>query len=376
VTICYVGITNDEPRDDVKRAVNAPWLAVAPAHRPAFPSDYRPGVGIIGCGGIVKLAHLPAYTAYDVGVVGVFDPASEATEHIRAQFPVVGQVFTSVEELLADPRIDVVDIATHPGVRRELIAQAIDAGKHVLSQKPFAVDLPAARAMVEHAERKGVRLAVNQNGRWAPPWRVATLLIEDGRVGEVCAVTHLFEHDFDWTVGTPYDEIEHFVLYDFAVHWIDITRCWLADKLVATVSAREYRTPAQPAGQKAPWGALVGVDYTDGSSAVIRSVGVSTRRPGNPFWVHGTEGTIRGSIRKQTDFVELERDRASVRYALCGEWLPDGFAGTMAELSSAIAEDREPFNSARHNLLTLELTLAACRSAEEGGRPVALAEVG
>ena len=127
----------------------------------------------------------------------------------------------------------------------------------MLSQKPFAVDLTAARAMVEHAERKGVRLAVNQNGRWAPPWRVATLLIEDGRVGEVCAVTHLFEHDFDWTVGTPYDEIEHFVLYDFAVHWIDITRCWLGDKTVATVSAREYRTPAQAAGQKAPWGALV-----------------------------------------------------------------------------------------------------------------------
>lgn len=349
---------------------------MAPAHRPAFPSDYRPGVGIIGCGGIVKLAHLPAYTAYDVDVVGVFDPAPEATEHIRQQFPVVGQVFTSVDELLSDPRIDVVDIATHPGARRELIAQAIEAGKHVLSQKPFAVDLTAARAMVEHAERKGVRLAVNQNGRWAPPWRVATLLIEDGRVGEVCAVTHLFEHDFDWTVGTPYDEIEHFVLYDFAVHWIDITRCWLGDKTVATVSAREYRTPAQAAGQKAPWGALVVVDYTDGASAVIRSVGVSTRRPGNPFWVHGTEGTIRGSIRKQTDFVELERAGASVRYSLCGEWLPDGFAGTMAELCSAIAEDREPFNSARHNLLTLELTLAACRSAEEGGRPVALVEVG
>ena len=74
--------------------------------------------------------------------------------------------------------------------------------------------------------------------------------------------------------------------------------------------------------------------------------------------------------------MELERDGASVRYSLCGEWLPDGFAGTMAELCSAIAEDREPFNSARHNLLTLELTLAACRSAEEGGRPVALVEVG
>jgi hypothetical protein len=44
----------------------------------------------------------------------------------------------------------------------------------------------------------------------------------------------------------------------------------------------------------------------------------------------------------------------------------------MGELVSSIAEEREPYNSARHNLLSLELTLAACRSAEEDGRPVAI----
>jgi hypothetical protein len=54
--------------------------------------------------------------------------------------------------------------------------------------------------------------------------------------------------------------------------------------------------------------------------------------------------------------------------------MPDGFAGTMGELCSAIAEDREPFNSGRHNLLSVELTLAACRSAELDGAPVAVGE--
>ena len=349
--------------------------ASVPPYRPSFPSGYRPGIGIIGCGEIVKLAHLPAYTEYDVDVVGVYDSSPEATDGIQSRFPVVGQVFESVDDLLADPRIDVVDIATHPDVRRDLIERAIGAGKHVLSQKPFAVDLAAARDLVERAEERGVCIAVNQNGRWAPPWRIATLLIEQGRIGDVCAVTHLFEHDFDWTVGTVFDEIEHFVLYDFAVHWVDITRCWFQDKTVAAVSAREYRTPAQPSGQKAPWGALIVVEYADGSNAVIRSVGVSTRRPGNPFWVHGTEGTIRGSVRKGTDFVELEHGDAIVRYPLDGEWLPDGFAGTLAELCSAVTEEREPFNSARHNLLTLQMTLSACRSAEEDGRPVSLDEI-
>jgi predicted dehydrogenase len=346
-----------------------------PAYQPSFPPSHRPGVGIIGCGHIVKLAHLPAYAAYGVDVVGVYDSSAEAVDGIQSRFPVVGRVFESVDELLADPRIEVVDIATHPAVRRGLIERAIEAGKHVLSQKPFAVDLAAARELVEMAESRGVRLAVNQNGRWAPPWRIATLLLEQGHVGEVCAVTHLFEHDFEWTVGTAYDEIEHFVLYDFAVHWIDITRCWLHEKTAMSVSAREYRTPMQRPGQHAPWGALVTVDYADGSSAVIRSVGLATHRPGNPFWIHGTKGTIRGSIRKGTDFVELERQGVVQRYSLEGEWLPDGFAGSLGELCTAIVEGREPYNSARHNLLSLQMTLAACRSADEDGRPVALDEV-
>jgi hypothetical protein len=73
-----------------------------------------------------------------------------------------------------------------------------------------------------------------------------------------------------------------------------------------------------------------------------------------------------------SEVVELERDGATTRYQLDGTWNSRGFAGTMGELVTAIAEGREPSNSARHNLLSLELTLAACRSAEEDGRPVAV----
>jgi predicted dehydrogenase len=348
----------------------------APPHRPSFPSGYRPGIGIVGCGGIVQLAHLPAYTKYELDVVGVFDRAHEATNGVRDRFPIVGHVFESLDELLARPEIDIVDIATPTAVRAELVLRALEAGKHVLSQKPFALDVAMARRLIEEAERRAVLLAVNQNARWAPPWRVATVLVEQGEIGDVSAVTHLYEHDFDWTIGTAYDEMEHFVLYDFSMHWLDITRCWLAEKPVSAVRAVEYRAPTQRPGQTAPWGLWVVVEHADGSNALIRSVGTATGRPGNPFWIHGSEGTIRGSVRKGTDFVELERDGSSVRFSLEGEWLPDGFAGAMAELCTAIAEDREPYNSARHNLRSLQTTLAACRSAEEDGRPVALDEVG
>jgi predicted dehydrogenase len=352
--------------------------AEAPAvdYRPSFPSGYRPGVGLVGCGDIARTWHLPAYRAYGVDVVGVFDPDPEATEKVREAFPIVRRVFASLDELLADPEVEIVDIATRPDVRPELIRRAVEAGRHVLAQKPLALDVGAARAVVDEAERLGVRVAVNQNGRWAPPWRIATLLVERGAVGDVLSITHLHDRHLPPLVGTHFDELEHFVIYDYSVHWIDISRCWLDGREVAAVRARDYRTPDQPPETRSPWGAWVEIEYADGASALIRSIGQArTGRPACPFWIHGTEGTIRGSVLLGSDFVELDRDGVVSRYVLEGAWYPDGFAGTLGELVTAISQSREPFNSARHNLLSLRLTLAACRSAEESSRPVALDEI-
>jgi predicted dehydrogenase len=343
-------------------------------HRPSFPQHYCPGIGIVGCGGIVRSSHLPSYARYGQRVVGVYDVRPEAMVGIREQFGV--ETFGELAELLSHPEVEIVDIATHPDVRPALIRDALAAGKHVLAQKPLAEDLDTARELVEEAERRGLRLAVNQNGRWAPAWRVATLLVEQGAIGDVVAVTHLYDHNYGFTLGTVFDEIRHLVLYDYSVHWFDITRCWLEGKTATTIRAREYRTPNQPRKSTARWGAWATIEYDDGSNALIRGVGGSaTTRPSKPFWIHGSEGTIRGRVLGSgpvpgSELVELERDGARTRFELEGTWNSQGFAGTMGELVSSIAEEREPYNSARHNLLSLELTLAACRSAEEDGTPV------
>jgi predicted dehydrogenase len=345
-------------------------------YRPSFPPDYTPGIGIIGCGGIAKAWHLPAYAKYGVDVVGVFDPVPEATNGVQGQFPFVRRVFPSLDELLSDPGLDIVDIATGPDVRLDLMRRAIEAGKHVLAQKPLALDHRAAREVVEEAERRGVRVAVNQNGRWSPPWRIATLLIEEGAIGDVVAVTHMLDKPLPPLVGTHFDAVEHFTIFDYFVHWIDISHCWLDGKTVAAVRAREYRPPNQPVAAKSPWAAWVEVQCDDGTDGMIRLEGdARTNRPSCSFWIHGAEGTIRGSVLLDSDFVELERDGVNTQFALEGAWYPDGFAGTLGELVTAIAEDREPYNSARRNLLSLRMTLAACRSAEERSRPVSLDEI-
>jgi predicted dehydrogenase len=314
---------------------------------------------------------LPAYARYGLPVAAVYDIRPEATEGIMEQFE-IGRVAESFEEILSDPSIEVLDIATFPEQRIPLVRQALEAGKHVLSQKPLAPDLDSARSLVELADRQGRRLAVNQNGRWAPAWRAATRLIELRAIGELISVTHLIDRSYRWTIGTHFEVIPRWAIYDYAVHWIDISRTWLGDRRPDSVRARDYRTPNQPPESLTPWGLTIEIDYEDGASVVIRGTGGEPVEPeGHPFFVNGTAGKLRGSVLGN-DALEAFRSGESHRYELEGAWYPDGFAGTMGELLTAIAEDREPSNSARHNLLSLELTLAAVQSADRDGALVSV----
>lgn len=337
-------------------------------YRPHFPNSSRDiGIGIVGFGSVARKWHLKAYEKHGLKVVGVCDISHQATALAHA---LKIRVFESLDELLAHPEIQVVDIATRPVDRTKLIREALRAGKHVLAQKPLATDLGDAYSIVDEAERMGLKVAVNQNGRWAPPWRYASLLISAGAIGQVQSVTHFYDTRMSW-VPNPLHGSSHFFIYDYSIHWIDITRCWLEDKKPLKVQAQDMLASQQSTDGRMMATMWLLIEYTDRTNAMIRGVGCAPSHTGHPFWVHGTEGVIRGSVDcKEGDYLELEKNGDSVRYDLHGNWFPDGFAGTMGELLTSVVEDREPSNSARHHLLTLEITLAACQSSDEGGRAV------
>ena len=150
----------------------------------ALPRRPRRASRSSGAGTIAQSAHLPAYEQHGVGVTGVWSRSPATTATVRERFPFVGRVYASAEELLADPEVRYVDLATGPEGRLEWIEAAVDAGKHVLAQKPLTLsadDLARLPAVLARADAAGVRVAVNHNGRWAPPWRAATLLLRARR---------------------------------------------------------------------------------------------------------------------------------------------------------------------------------------------------
>jgi len=353
-----------------------------PDTAPRFPRN-RSGVAVLGCGKVAQSAHLPAYRDHGVGVTGVWSRRPETTASVREQFPFVPRVYGSADELLADPEVRFVDIATGPDQRLHWIEAALSAGKHVLAQKPLTLaagDLERLPAVLAQADAAGLRVAVNHNGRWAPPWRAATVLIRQGAVGEVVGVTHLHDKALPPLVGTGFDDVPHMLLTDYLLHWVDITRCWLADGssdargAVTSVRATDSRLPNQPDHSRNPWSATISLTAGSGATATVRIAGSAiASEPGCPFWIHGTAGTLRGSVLLDSDTLQLDDGQQLTDVRLRGAWFVDGFAATMGELMCAVEEGRQPEHAAADAAESVRLVLAARNSAEQGGAPIDVA---
>ena len=111
----------------------------------------------------------------------------DAADGVLSRTPIATDDF---ESLLRRDDIEVFDITPHPAERVPLVEAALKAGKHVLSQKPFVVDLDTGERLVELADKNGVKLAVNQNGRWAPHFAYMREAVRAGLVGDLVSSPH------------------------------------------------------------------------------------------------------------------------------------------------------------------------------------------
>ena len=349
------------------KAAGGEYTAPDLPYQPRDPKSYRPAIGMIACGGITE-THCKAYKKAGYNIVALCDLIEERAQKRRKQFFPKAAVTTDYRELLERPEIEVVDIATHPRERLPLIEAALLAGKHVLSQKPFVLDLDQGERLVRLADERGLRLAVNQNGRWAPHFSYIRQAVKAGLIGEVISV-HMGVHwDHSWTRGTPFEKINDLVLYDFAIHWFDILSHLIGDRKVHRVTASKTRALGQPIDP--PLLAQAMVELDGGQASLVFDAYIRHGSMDRTF-VGGTQGSLSSlgpDLGNQS--VTITTAKGSATPILQGAWFTDGFHGTMGELLCAIEENREPLNSARENLKSLALCFAAIASASEGAPKV------
>jgi predicted dehydrogenase len=332
-------------------------------YRPPMPKRYRPRIGLIGCGGITE-NHLTAYKHAGWDVVALCDVVEECARTRQAAFFPEAACVADYRELLARDDVDVIDIATHPEERVTIIEAAAKAKKHILSQKPFVLDLDVGERLVELAEAEGVKLAVNQNGRWAPHFSYMRHAVDRGYIGTVSSVEFSIHWDHNWVKDTVFNKIEHLILYDFAIHWFDMACVFFGTREALQV----YAAVEHSAGQQATPALLAHAAVTfDGGLATFAFNADTVHGQEDRTTVIGSKGTMRSvgpGLTQQA--VTLYTAEGHAAPALEGCWFPDGFQGAMGELLCAIEEDREPWHSARANLRSLALCFAAVESATTG----------
>ena len=283
--------TNDKTDDytigkaDPNREIPAPELP----YQPRDPKEYRPKIGMIACGGITH-HHLTAYKAAGYDVAILCDLNEERARRRQAEFYPDAAITTDYRDVLDNPEIEVVDIATHPPERLPLVEAALRAKKHVLSQKPFVTNLDNGERLVALADEMGVRLAVNQNGRWAPHFGYLREAVKAGLIGDLLSA-HLGVHwDHTWCKGTPFEQIYDLVFYDFGIHWFDFLATVIGDRAITRVQASRSRAASQE--MMPPMLAQTIIEFDGGQASLTLDAQIK-HGPQDRTYLGGSAGTIR-----------------------------------------------------------------------------------
>lgn len=331
-------------------------------------TDY--GIGSVGCGGIVQYAHMPAYKKAGFRAVAAYDLNRANAEKVAADnsIPVV---YDSLDELLADPAVDIVDIAVMPWSQLEIVEKVAAAGKHMLCQKPLSDDFSQAVRIVELAEAAGVKQAVNHQMRWDAGIAASRDIINRGLIGvptdsQIQVSCETPWHMWPWLASAARLEVMY-----HSIHYIDATRSLFGTPEWVTSRHARFADQGNVRGETKT---ITIMDYANGLQAMVAVNHYNLH--GETFATFrfiGTEGAIEGTIGLMYDYpngrpdslVYRQKGKDPIEVELDEMWIPDAFVGPMASLMEAIETDGVPFSSTRDNLDTLRVVNAAYLSASE-----------
>ncbi len=148
-------------------------------------------VGIIGCGGIANGKHMPSLKRVeDCEMVAFCDIIPERAEKAAKEFGAPdAKVYTDYKELLKDKEIEVVHVCTPNRSHSFITVDALDAGKHVMCEKPMAINSAEAQKMLDAAKRSGKKLTIGYQSRFRPDAQYLKQEAEDGTFGDIYYAT-------------------------------------------------------------------------------------------------------------------------------------------------------------------------------------------
>ncbi len=144
-------------------------------------------IGVIGCGGIANGKHLPSYKKIkEAELVAFCDIIIERAEKAKAEYGTEdSKVYTDYKELLSDKTINAVLVLTHNALHCEITVAALNSGKHVLCEKPMAMNYAEAKAMIEARDKSGKTLTIGYQNRFRKNAMYLKELSDEGEFGDI-----------------------------------------------------------------------------------------------------------------------------------------------------------------------------------------------
>lgn len=321
------------------------------------------GVGLIGCGGISR-AHAQGYKTLShlFRVVAVAD-VNEQLAQERASELGAEKVFTDYRQLLELPEVEAVDIVLPHYLHHPVALESASAGKHIFVEKPIANTLEQADEMIQSAEKAGVKLMVGFNERFDPTYQKMKELVDEGAIGEVFAV----RADHNQNVRRPRDHWLYSnakagggVVIGSGIHRLDLLR-WIVGEVKRV--ANFQKTAVLP--MEGEDSAVTLLEFEKGAIGEVCHIWAVRRSPWyEMLYLYGTEGSLHNIGGVYLD--SQKRPECDQGFTKIEVPPAHSFTEELRHFGECILNDKEPLTNGRDARKTLEVVIAAYRSAQEG----------
>lgn len=352
---------------------------VLPALRQAWPMPSQPRpIVLLGAGGIVNDAHLPAYRKAGLPVIGIYDKQPDQARTTAQRFA-VPRVADSLQSAIAlgVEHGAVFDLAVPPAVEFDVLSQ-LPPDSVVLMQKPMGSDLADARRIRDRCRTNRLRAAVNFQLRFAPMMLLAQDAIAHGLLGKLVDVEFHLNIRTPWELFPFLQGMPRCEILVHTVHHLDFCRALLGEP--RGVYARTVKHPSFAHLASTKTAAIL--DYGENVRCVLS---INHNYESGPHdecadvRIQGTHGAIRVSMGLLMNYPAGKPETVSIatrnmewtNVPVTGTWFPDGFIGTMCNLQRfAAGEDPKLVSHYEDAYRTMALVEACYQSNAAGGTPI------
>ena len=325
----------------------------------------------VGLGGFGRSWAQLAHQTTGLAMTGAVDPFPAAREWAARELDGRLPLFESLSTALPAVESDAVLVITPPPTHHAIVSEALRAGKHVLVEKPLAMSLSEADELIALADRVGRILMVSQNYRYRAPLRAVQRFVVSERLGDLIAVNAEFRRHTQTLFGEGNFryQMKHPLVLDMSIHHFDMLRA-ITGKNVVSVDARSWKAPGTWYQHDPAATALMelegGIPFTyQGDWAPRHSVLDTSWNAdwtirgelGTLVWIGDIDNAFMGRVKFESndgDCSEIELPRLD---AIDRE-------GSLRAFWAAVVTNTEPETSAKDNIHSLAVVLAAIVSIE------------